>query len=307
MTVATPAQAVVTGAGVLRSGASATGLYQIGSVTKVFTALLLAREVVDGRVALDQPVHDLLPELTGASIGSATVGDLVSHTSGLPRLPPGIWRKTFGPAARDPYADIDEAALVRAVRTARLPRRDRPAYSNLGFGLLGQALSRHLGTPYDEAVRARVTGPLGMADTACRPVDPARVVAGTTRRGRPHRVAWSFDAVAGAGALWSTVDDMVRFLEAQLSPPDAPLGEAIRLTHTTLAAAGRAEQAMAWIRLSGRDGSLLFHNGGTAGYRSFVAVDHGRGRAVVVLGSSDRSVDRRGMRLAQPSEDAAGT
>jgi D-alanyl-D-alanine-carboxypeptidase/D-alanyl-D-alanine-endopeptidase len=105
--------------------------------------------------------------------------------------------------------------------------------------------------------------------------------------------------MAGAGALWSTVDDMVRFLEAQLAPPDGPLGDAIRLSHTTLAAAGRAEQAMAWIRLTGRDGSLLFHNGGTAGYRSFVAVDQGRRRAVVVLGSSDRSVDRRGMRLAR--------
>jgi D-alanyl-D-alanine-carboxypeptidase/D-alanyl-D-alanine-endopeptidase len=307
MRAAPPAEGVVTGAGVLRAGASSAGLYQIGSITKVFTALVLAREVVEGRLALDQPVHELLPELTGAAIGSATLGALASHTSGLPRLPPGMWRKAFGPAARDPYADIDEAALVRAVRSARLRRRARPAYSNLGFGLLGHAVSRHLGTQYDEVVRARVTGPLGMADTACRPVDPTRVVLGTTGRGRPHRVAWSFDAMAGAGALWSSVDDLVRFLEAQLAPPGGPLGEAIRLTHTTLAAAGRAEQTMAWIRLTGRDGSLLFHNGGTAGYRSFVAVDHGRGRAVVVLGSSDRSVDRRGMRLVQPSGVVAGT
>jgi serine-type D-Ala-D-Ala carboxypeptidase/endopeptidase len=100
---------------------------------------------------------------------------------------------------------------------------------------------------------------------------------------------------------------MVRFLEAQLAPPDRPLGDAIRLTHTTRAAAGRGEQAMAWIRLRGRDGSLLVHNGGTAGYRIFVAVDHGRGRAVVVLGIRYRSVDRRGLRLAQPSAVAAGT
>ena len=137
-----------------------------------------------------------------------------------------------------------------------------------------------------------------MSDTGCVPADPERVVVGTNRRGKPHKVAWTFDALAGAGALWSTVDDMVVFLQAQLEPPDGPLGDAMRLSHRPLAG-GRVEVALAWMRLSGRDGALLWHNGGTAGYRSFVGVDHGRDRAVVVLGSSDRSVDRRGMELAR--------
>lgn len=300
MSAPAPAQAVVTAAGVRHSGAPASGIHQIGSVTKVFTALLLAREVVDGRLTLDQPVAELLPGLAGLPTGTATLSALASHTSGLPRLPPRLWRRALGAARRDPYADIDAAALVAALAAVRLRRAGgRPAYSNLGYGLLGHALATHLGLSYDAAVRTRISEPLGMADTGCTPADPARVVIGTNRRGRAHPQAWTFDAMAGAGALWSTVDDLVVFLRAQLWPPEDGLGQAMRLSHQTLAGQGRIALAMAWMRLSGSDGSLLWHNGGTAGYRSFVAVDHGRERAVVVLGASDRSVDRRGMDLAR--------
>lgn len=290
------AQALVTTDGVATDGAAPSGVYQIGSITKVFTALLLASEIVHGRLRLEQPVGDLLPELQGTGVGPVTLRQLVTHTSGLPRLPPGMWRKSFGRAARDPYADIDAAALLGSLeRLAPSPSR-RPAYSNLGFGLLGHALTRHAGTSYDEAVRTVVTAPLGMGDTGCVP-DPRRVVPGLTRRGKPHPTRWSFDAMAGAGALWSTVDDMSTFLAAQLDPPAGSLGEAVRLTHETLHEGPRMSQAMAWLRMSGKDGSLLFHNGGTAGYRSFVAVDAGRRRAVVVLGNTDRSVDARGFAL----------
>ena len=209
MSAASPAEAVVTADGVERSGAPATGIYQIGSVTKVFTGLLLAREVVEGALSLDQPVSDLLPELAAVPAGSATLGSLASHTSGLPRLPPGLWRKALGTGRRDPYADIDGPALVAALRGVRLRRPGGPAaYSNLGYGLLGHALAVHRATTYDAAVRDRITGPLGMADTGCVPTDQSRVVPGTTRRGKPHPVAWGFDALAGAGALWSTVDDL---------------------------------------------------------------------------------------------------
>lgn len=299
MSAASPAEAVVTADGVERSGAPSTGIYQIGSITKVVTGLLLAREVVEGALSLGQPVSDLLPELVAVPAGSATLGALASHTSGLPRLPPGLWRKAIGTGRRDPYADIDGPALVAALQGVRLRRPGGPAaYSNLGYGLLGHALAVHRETTYDAAVRDRITGPLGMADTACVPMDRSRVVPGTARRGKPHPVAWGFDALAGAGALWSTVDDLVVFLRAQLEPPEGPLGEAMRLSHRPLVG-GRVEVALAWMRLSGKGGALLWHNGGTAGYRSFVGLDHGRQRAVVVLGSSDRSVDRRGMTLVR--------
>ncbi|WP_193606995.1 serine hydrolase domain-containing protein [Nocardioides lijunqiniae] len=280
------------------SGAPSSGIYQIGSITKVFTALVLAHEVVGGRLALEQQLQDLPPRLADRPVGSVTLRELVTHTSGLPRLPPGMWRKSVGKERRDPYADIDETSLLSSVADLAPRHPSRPGYSNLGFGLLGHALTRHLGTSYDEAVRAAVTAPLGMHDTGCAP-DPERLVVGRSRRGRPHDVAWTFQAMAGAGALWSTVDDMLLFLRAQLDPPGGPLGEAIALSQEPLAGSGRMRRAMAWLQVGGKDGTLLFHNGGTAGYRSFTAVDASRRRAAVVLGASDRSVDRAGMHLVR--------
>jgi CubicO group peptidase (beta-lactamase class C family) len=110
---------------------------------------------------------------------------------------------------------------------------------------------------------------------------------------------WTFDALAGAGALWSSMDDLARFVRANLEPPEGALGEAVRLTQQPRVGSGRMELGMAWIRLAGKHGKLLFHNGGTAGYRSFVGVDVDRRRGVVVLGNSDRSVARLGLRLAR--------
>jgi CubicO group peptidase (beta-lactamase class C family) len=291
-----PAVGVVTPEGLETSGADPRGVYQIGSVTKVFTALLLALEVVQGRLTLETRVGELAPALDELPVGDVTLGALVTHTSGLPRLPPGMWRKAFGAGARNPYADIDEPALYAAVGALTPRPRARPVYSNLGFGLLGTALARHLRTSYDEAVRARIATPLGMSDTRSHP-DAHQP--GHTRLGRVRRQVWTFDALAGAGALWSSMDDLARFVRANLEPPEGALGEAVRLTQQPRVGSGRMELGMAWIRLAGKHGKLLFHNGGTAGYRSFVGVDVDRRRGVVVLGNSDRSVDRLGLRLAR--------
>ena len=292
----TSAVGIVTPEGLETSGADPGGVYQIGSVTKVFTALLLAQEVVGGRLTMETRVGALLPVLDERPVGGVTLGALVTHTSGLPRLPPGMWRKAFGPARRNPYADIDEPTLYAAVGAITPRPRSRLVYSNLGFGLLGSALARHLRTSYDEAVRKRIAAPLGMGQTRSHP-DAHQP--GHNKRGRLRPQVWTFDALAGCGALWSSVDDLALFVRANLEPPEGELGAAIRLTQEPLVKSARTEQAMAWIKLSGKDGELLFHNGGTAGYRSFVGVDTGRQRGVVVLSDSDRSVDREGFRLVR--------
>lgn len=294
MTRVAPAAGLVTAEGVHTFGAGSECVYQIGSVSKVFTALLLALEVVEDRLTLETPVGALLPALCDRPVAEVTLGALVTHTSGLPRLPPGTWRRTFDRRRRNPYADYDESMLIAAISGLAPRSTSRARYSNLGFGLLGTALARHLGTSYDAAVRDRISAPLGMAATRCHPHER---LPGHTRRGRVRSQVWTFDAMAGAGALWSSVDDLAVFVRANLRPPDGSLGEAIRLTHEPLVGSGRLRQAMAWIQLSGRDGALLWHNGGTAGYRSFVGIDVQRGKGAVVLGSSDRSVDRTGFRL----------
>ncbi len=278
-------------------------LFQIGSVTKVFTALLLAVAVRRGEVELDQPVVSLLPADGQWRAGhrDITLKELATHTSGLPRLPPGSLGKSLS-RHRDPYADIDAEELLTSLAASRIRNRGRQRYSNFGVGLLGHALASAAGTTYDELVRDEVGAPLGMPDTVVRlDVDQAaRAAVGHTRRLKPRSVAWQFDALAGAGALWSTSADLRRFLTAQLEPPAGLLGDAIRLTQRPHLERGKTAHGLAWMglppvsRVSG-----FFHNGGTAGFRSMVVVSPSAGAAVAALTNSDRSVDGVGLTMLQ--------
>jgi CubicO group peptidase (beta-lactamase class C family) len=173
-------------------------------------------------------------------------------------------------------------------------------YSNYGAGLLGHVLARRAGKPYEELVAERVTRALGMTDTA---VDvPAekleRFAQGHNRRGRrvPH---WEIPALAGAGALRSTVSDLLRFLEAQLGAAPSGLADAIRVTHEPRARRGPLEVGLGWMRLPepGRRGTLVWHDGGTGGFRSVAGFVAESRTCVVALASSARSVDRIGLEI----------
>ncbi|MCQ0024349.1 beta-lactamase family protein, partial [Streptomyces somaliensis DSM 40738] len=169
-------------------GADPGTLFEIGSVTKTFTALTLARLAVRGTVGLDQPLRDLLPrDITPPERGGEAVRlvHLACHTSGLPRLPKGLLpRGLFRP---DPYAGCTGEFLLDGLRRTRL--RSVPGtrfrYSNLGAGLLGLVLARHAGTDYDTLVQDEVCRPLGMTDTrvALDPGRAARLAPGHSRTG----------------------------------------------------------------------------------------------------------------------------
>lgn len=286
-----------------RTPPTSATLFQIGSVTKVFTALVLARHVVRGELALDQPVAELLPSdwswPAGASI---TLGELATHSSGLPRVPPGLWGKALG-RDPDPYADLGAPELAAALARTSLRRRGRQRYSNLGMGLLGHALAHHRGTSYAELVTSEVTAPLGMSDTVVERSEDqlARSATGHTRRGRARTTAWRFDALAGAGALWSTLDDMRVFVGAHISPPDDELGAAVRLATSPHLDASGGPHGLGWIRSPGSRGpTTWFHNGGTAGFRSMIVVCPELRRGSVALANSDRSVDGLGLVLGLP-------
>lgn len=274
------------------------GSFQIGSVTKVFTSLLLATYVVDGSLRLDHRVGQLLPNLADADAGGATLEQLATHTSGLPRIPRDLWHRALT-RHPDPYADVDHDRLIASLARTKLRPKSRPAYSNLGAGLLGHAIATWAGRDYDALVQERICEPLGLVATTVR---PAAAPPGHHRRGKPYPGTWHFDALAGAGALWSTLADQLRFLAAQLDPPAGDLGAALRLTHEVRVPGKRLDQCLGWVRLHGRRGALLWHNGGTAGYRSFVGVQDGS--AVAVLTACDRSVDTVGITMLRGLQGA---
>ncbi|MEV6548611.1 serine hydrolase domain-containing protein [Streptomyces sp. NPDC051597] len=300
--------AVVVGA--VRGGQSAVHgadpgtLFEIGSVTKTFTALALARLTVRGAVELDQPLRELLPrDITAPERGGEAIrlAHLACHTSGLPRLPKGLLPR--GLFRSDPYAGCTGELLLDGLRRTRL--RSVPGtrfrYSNMGAGLLGFVLARHTGTDYDALIQAEICRPLGMTDThvVLDPGRTARLAAGHSRTGRP-RPPWHLAALAGAGGLHSTVPDLLTLARAQMGAAPGELAEAIALTHaTTHRVNARTAVHPGWISANLPRGRhrILFHTGGTGGYRSLLAIAPEQRAAVVILNANARSVDRPGLDL----------
>ena len=278
-------------------GVERAAIFEIGSVTKTFTGLALARTVEAGAMKLDDPVRKFLPPeaLTPpvAGIREITLGDLATQSSGLPRLPTNLNIKLFS----NPYVDYDSARLYAYLKERGLARPADAAYlySNLGFGLLGHVLARQHHGSYEKLIADLITGPLEMHDTRVQ-LDPAarpRMAQGHTQTGVPVP-PWDFDALAGAGAIRSTVDDMLRYVQAQIEPP-ATLAAAIRNSQVVRAStgAGGGGIALAWHTLGDRE--TLWHNGATAGYHSWVSFSTASHTGVVVLSNSQSAkVDQLG-------------
>lgn len=339
-------------------------LFEIGSITKVFTTTLLAEMHVAGALNLNDRVNRYLPphgRLVCRGGDEVTLRHLATHTSGLPRLPKNLTWKAL--TSDNPYGEYSADDLYAGLARCRL--KNRPAtntrYSNLGSGLLGHVLSRVGGADYERLLIDRVLQPLGMHDTAIRlSEEQQKRMAPGHADGKPVR-HWDFQVLAGAGALHSTVADMLRFLRANIDPASTPLRAAIELTHqvqtqfrwrwyrdfgcmgpiafTGLAGlfawqsfglplwsriaipivvpgvmlafwltgviGGIEDMAVGWHLDRLNDASadaegddwLLWHNGATAGFASYLAFSKRHRAGVVLLANSDLEPDSIGCAL----------
>ena len=287
--------------------ADAQTLFEIGSITKTVTALALAVLVESGTVRLATPLRAVLPEGTGVPRHGATeitLEHLARHTSGLPRSPTPVTSDLWVALVQggNPYGDLGEEAVLEALtgqRLRRTPGTGPPAYSNFGAGLLGIALRRVTGTgSYAELAAQTVLRPLGLGDTVVEPSPEqnARLAQGHGLFGRPV-ADWYLEGLAGAGALRSTVPDLLSYLQAQLDPDSTPLATAIRQTHELWQPGRRHTTGLGWMRTQLPGGDLWWHNGGTGGFRSFAGFSPQRRRAVAVLVNDMRGPDRAGIDL----------
>lgn len=272
-------------------GAPPTGktLYEIGSVTKVFTSLLLADSVQRREVTLDTAVAELLPPgvvVPSKDKAPITLKHLALHASGLPRLPPSLMQDV----RPDPYAGYGEDQLYKDLIATELqdPPGSRILYSNYGAGLLGFALGKKLGGGYEAIVKDRVLAPLGLASTTFGfPAgSEARRAQGTNDDLKPVP-PWTFeDALAGAGALVSDARDQLALIDAELDGAaggKAPLRAAMRFTQEEQLESQGANSGLGWsIDSAGR----YWHNGGTGGFHAFVSFDTKTKRGIVVLAST---------------------
>jgi serine-type D-Ala-D-Ala carboxypeptidase/endopeptidase len=247
--------------------------------------------VRDGEVKLDDPVAKYLPaevhvpERNGKAI---TLVDLATHTSGLPRLPLDMAPKD--PA--NPYADYTMDQLYRYLSSYQLIRDPGATwvYSNLGFGLLGDALADRAGTDYQTLVKQRVIDPLGMASTTITLTadQAARMAVGHDANLRPVE-NWDLPTLAGAGALRSTANDLLTFLAANLDDPAAPLKADMNLVLSVQRPTGTPglSQALGWEVLSTPAGEIVQHGGGTGGFHTLIAFNRRTREGVVVLTNAE--------------------
>ncbi|MFE6304853.1 serine hydrolase domain-containing protein [Nocardiopsis sp. NPDC057823] len=283
-------------------GGGADTDFEIGSITKTMTALLLADAIERGEVAEETRLGDLL-DLGDAPAADVTLAELASHRSGLPRLP-SRFRDVVNAAVaanflgRDPYR-YDEAALLDQARAAELTDRGESRYSNLGFALLGLALAEAAGADYPDLLRERLLDPLGMHDTYLPRTEadlPAGATLGHTAKGRTA-APWLAMAYAPTGGVRSTPADMERFARALLDGT-APGAAALEPRWPD----GEDRIGYAWVATDVEGTEVTWHNGGTGGFTSMLALDREAGRAVIVLSNTTAEVEGQAVELLTGKE-----
>lgn len=278
-------------------------LYEIGSVSKVFTGLLVAQAVEKGDLSLDDALGKLLDGKVGFQsphVAAITLRQLITHSSCLPRAPKELAERLGGPS---PYAAFHRRMMWQSLAVLSIPNASPCAstYSNFGLGLVGEILSEHYGKPWQALVRDNITAPLGMMDTVQDLGSKADRMAAGFNHAEPM-APWDFQAMAGAGALRSTVADMLVFSRAMMAGPDGPLGAAAVRMRTPLGVFGSGQIGYAMMIRGPVERRIYHHDGLTGGYRAqwMIAPDT-QEAAVALTGNSHAAPGRLLAALYCPS------
>lgn len=273
-------------------------VFEIGSISKTFTGVLLANEVKKGTMNLDDPIGLYLPKEVKSPTFDGTpiqLAHLSNHTSGLPSLP-----TNFAPTnPTNPYADYTVEQLYAFLETYELTREagSQYEYSNYAAGLLGHLLASKNNMTYEELMNKVIAKPLGLKNTV---ITLSSKMKGSMATG--HNMGfevsnWDLPTLAGAGAIKSTVTDMVKYVNYNMGLKKHKLYEAMQLSHQNSRQTDDLPSVgLGWHR-TGANADLIWHNGGTGGFRSFVGFSESEKRGVVILTNSSESVDDLGFRI----------
>jgi CubicO group peptidase (beta-lactamase class C family) len=277
-------------------------IFEIGSISKVFTATLLSQQVIDGKLKLEDPIKNYLP--AGVKVPQRggkeiTFGNLSDHTSGLPRMPSNFLPSNPG----NPYADYTVDQMYSFLSGYVLTRDIGSAYeySNFAQGLLGHILALNAGVSYESLMIKTIAIPLGMKETKITLDEKMKKNLAKGHAKGVEAENWDLPTLAGAGAIRSSSYDMLRFLSANLGFLKTPLSSAMNKTHEARHdKAGGLRVGLAWHISKGKNGDVIWHNGGTGGYRAFAGFVKETGIGVVLLTNSTESVDDIGFYLLNP-------
>lgn len=275
-------------------------IYEIGSISKTFTGILLAQMAIDGQLKTGDAAQNYLPAAVKLPVRAdkqITLGHLSDHTSGLPRMP-----SNFAPQnPANPYADYSVEHMYDFLNNYTLTRDIGSAmeYSNLAAGLLGHILALKSGMSYEELMVKKLALPLGMKATKITFDKPMKQNLAMGHSNGEQVSNWDIPTLAGAGAIRSSLHDMLIYIAANMGLHTSKLYPAMQLSHQVRhdKAGNGVRVGLGWIISKGAEGDIFWHNGGTGGYRTFCGFVRETGKGVVVLTNSDRGADDIGMRL----------
>jgi CubicO group peptidase (beta-lactamase class C family) len=270
-------------------------LYEIGSITKTFTAILLADAVNNNKLKLTDPINKYLPdsaarlEYEGVPI---TLQTLSNHTSGLPALPTNFRYSDY----KNPYKDYDRKDLYAFYKSFKPTRKpgEKYEYSNLAVGTLGVILEDVYKKPYESLIMEKICKPLGMNDTRLllRKEDSTRFAKGYDATGQPIS-AWDFKTLGAAGGIRSNAADMLKFAAANFGEAPSSLKKAMELTYPVTFSKG-TKVGLGWHYIKAGNDEVIFHNGKTGGYSSYLAINQQKKFAVIILSNSSQGLEAIG-------------
>lgn len=279
-------------------------VFEIGSISKVFTTILLADEVNKGNMRLSDPISKYLPKdvkVPNRNGKVITLKDLATHSSGLPRMPDNF--KPDNPG--NPFADYTVNQMYEFISNYELTKNigERYEYSNYAMGLLGHILELKTEKSYEQLIVDNIANKYGMKHTGMVITDEMKKNLAKGHSGNQEMENWDFLTLGGAGGIKSTATDMVKFIQANMSNDNFPINKAMQLSHKEAFknVEGNFKIGLGWHYAPIGDKKIIWHNGQTAGYHSFAGFIEGTTKGVVVLSNSTTNIDDIGIKLLNKS------
>lgn len=262
-------------------------IFEIGSITKTFTAALMINLLTDFNLTVDEPVNNLLPNSIPLLIRNnkkITVRHLLNHTSGLPRLPADFNNNADN---NNPYKDYDSTRLYNSLKTETLKNDpgDKVEYSNLGMALAGLIIERKSGKSYNEYLKSQLLDPLQLQRTSGAHSFTSNMARGYTEKGKETSY-WDLNAFQGAGGIKSDVADLLRYAKAIIYSDKSTKAKVFQQVKEITYSGSDYKLGYAWFYLKINGKECLVHDGGTGGFRSFIYILPEKELALVILSNN---------------------
>lgn len=280
---------------------SANTIFELGSISKTFTATIAALAIGEGKIKLDDPVNKYLPDSIPSlqyNNRAVTIRDLLNHTSAFPRMPADFQDGRVDERGIIIYPVDKFFSWLKNLKLTREPGQ-KSEYSNAGLALVSTVMQRLYNMSYEQLVQKFIGQPLGMADTKIDILkqDSVNYAKGYREDGSYHFPRNLPPIYQGAGGLRSTAADMLRYAKAEIDPPNKKLRKAMLLTRDTTFSDKNFHIGMVWMMVKYGNLDAIFHNGATGGFRSYLAIAPEKNLAVIVLVNSTVEADKTGATL----------